>query len=107
MKKLQPMTEKELRIQTAIGSLDEEYRNNLCRYKTPEVSKGLRTCSLCGLKCIHKGEEFYLIYTEKSWDGRSVNTYNICKTCSWLSIQTINRIINEYNQQEEETGEKR
>ena len=104
MKKLQPITEKELRIQTALGSLPEEYRNNLCRYKTPEVSKGLRTCNLCGLKCIHKGEEFYFIWIPGQGYGAMLN---ICKTCSWLSIQTINRIINEYNQQEEETGGKR
>lgn len=104
MKKLQPITEKELRIQTALGSLPEEYRNNLCRYKTPEVSKGLRTCSLCGLKCIHKGEEFYLIYTGNSY---AMAPINICKTCSWLTIQTINRIIDKYNQQEEEIDGKR
>jgi len=102
MKKLQPITTKELLIQEALGSLPEEYRNNLCRDRTPEVSKGLRTCNLCGLKCIHKGEEFYLIPLSKSWDGRSVDTYNICKTCSWMTIQTINRIINEYNNNQEE-----
>ena len=96
MKKLQPITEKELTIQDALGSLPEEYRNNLCRYKTPEVSKGLRKCSFCGLKCIHKGEEFYLIdIGEEDYWGRT--PLNICKTCSWLTIQTINRIINEYN----------
>ena len=77
--KLKPITEKELRIQEAIGSLPEEYRNGLCRHKTPEVSKGTRTCSLCGLKCIHKGEEFYLIdLGGDHWDGVSIN---ICKTC--------------------------
>ena len=99
MKKLQPITEKELRFQEALGSLPEEYRNNLCRHKTPKVSKGLRTCNLCGLKCIHKGEEFYEIITGNSY---AVAYTNICKTCSWLSIQTINRIINEYNDNQEE-----
>ena len=103
MKKLQPITEKELRIQSALGSLPEEYRNNLCRYRTPEVSKGLRTCHLCGLKCIHKGEEFYLADLGKSqWSPFNRITINICKTCSWLSIQTTNRIINEYNDKQEE-----
>lgn len=101
MKKLQPMTNKELRIQEALGSLPEEYRNNFCRYKTPKVSKGLRTCRLCGLKCIHKGEEFYLV--DLGALGMYNNTYiNVCKTCSWLTIQTINRIINEYNSQQED-----
>ena len=112
MKKIPLITEKELRIQDALGSLNEEYRNNLCRYKTPTVSKGKRTCHLCGLKCINRGEEYYLIPTGKyyliptekySW-GRE-NTINVCKTCSWLTIQTINRIINEYNAQLKDTEE--
>ena len=93
---LKKITEKELRIQEALGSLPEEYRNGLCRHKTPEVSKGPRKCSLCRLKCINKGDEFYLI-TTSSWDGACESTINVCKTCSWLTIQTINRIINEHN----------
>lgn len=94
-KKLQPITEKELRIQEALGSLPEEYRNNICRYQTPAIAKGQRTCKLCGLKCIDQGDEFYLIALG---GGQYGTTINICKTCSWLSIQTVNRIINEYNE---------
>lgn len=93
------MTSKELLIQTALGSLSEEYRNNLCRYKTPNVSKGTRTCHLCGIKCIKKGQEFYLI--DLGLKGIYNKTINICKPCSWLSIQTINRIIEEHNDNEE------
>lgn len=103
---MQKMTNKELLVQEALGTLDEEYRNNLCRHKTPEVSKGLRTCRLCGLKCIHKGEEFYLI--DLGTTGIYGHIYiSICKTCSWMTIQTINKIINNYNQQEEKTDGKR
>lgn len=93
------MSLKEIEIQIALGSLTEEYRNGLCRYKTPQVSKGKRTCRLCELRCIHKGEEFYLIdYGAGQYGvGQFRSTINICKTCSWLPIQTINRIINEYN----------
>ncbi len=91
---LQKITEKELRMQEALGSLSEEYRNGLCRHKTPEVSKGIRKCHLCCLKCINKGDEFYLVSIGTDWHGKIVN---ICKTCSWLTIQTINRIINEHN----------
>lgn len=95
---LQKITEKELRIQEALGSLPEEYRNALCRHRTPEVSKGKRTCHFCNLKCINKGDEFYLIETETGGGGGHwVKAFNICKTCSWLTIQTINRIINEHN----------
>ena len=97
---LQKITEKELLIQEAIGSLGEEYRNNLCRHKTLKVSKGLRTCHLCGLKCIKKGDEYYLIDLISTPYKYSVTT-NICKTCSWLTIQTINRIINEHNAKSE------
>lgn len=95
--KLTHMTLKEFIIQIALGSLSEEYRNNLCRYKTPEVSKGLRTCYLCGLKCINKDDEFYLIEIGVVFK----EDFNICKTCSWLSIQTINRIITEHNTKSE------
>lgn len=94
--KISQMTLDELTIQTALGSLPEECRNNLCRYRTPEVSKGPRTCHFCGRKCISRGEEFYLI---PMGSGRFNNqiTVNVCKTCSWLPIQTINEIIAEYN----------
>lgn len=100
MKKLTSMTNKELLIQDAIGSLPEECRNNLCRYQTPEVAKGKRTCHLCGLKCINKGDEFYLADLDAGRFNRI--TLNICKSCSWLSVQTINRIINEYNEENTE-----
>ena len=96
MKKLQLMTVKELLIQEALGSLSEEYRIALCRHKTPKISKGERTCHLCGLKCINKGDEFYLISIGLGINAYN-NTMNVCISCSWLSIQTINRIINEYN----------
>lgn len=95
--KLPQMTLKEISIQIALGSLSEEYRNNLCRDKTPKVSKGKRTCNLCGLKCINKGDEFYLADLGSGQFTRV--TINICKTCSWLPIQTINRIIDKYNNQ--------
>lgn len=91
---LHKITEKELAMQDALGSLPEEYRNNLCRKKTPEIAKSARTCTLCGLKCIHKGEEFYDIGI-RHWNGKI--TFNVCKSCSWLTIQTINKIINEHN----------
>jgi len=100
--KLKKLTKKEIKVQIALGILPEEYRNNLCRHKTPEVSKGHRTCHLCGLKCIHKGEEFYLIdfgrssYSRSSYSGSRI-TINICKSCSWMTTQTINKIINVYN----------
>jgi len=99
MKKLEPITEKELRIQDALGSLPEEYRNNLCRHETPKVSKGTRTCHLCGLKCIKKGQEYYEIDISGVRYGKRYYI-NICKSCSWLTIQTINKIIKEYNDKE-------
>jgi hypothetical protein len=95
------MTNKELLIQEALGSFSEEYRNDLCRYETPEVSKGTRTCDLCGLKCIKKGQEYYTI---ECGIGYGKTYINICKTCSWLTIQTINRIIEEYNSKENSNG---
>jgi len=94
---LQKITEKELRMQDALGSLPEEYRNGLCRHKTPEVSKGIRKCHLCYLKCISRGDEFYLVDVSRGWNDGGASTINVCKTCSWLTIQTINRIINEHN----------
>jgi len=94
---IKKITEKELSIQNALGSLPEEYRIALCRYRTPTISKGLRRCHLCGLKCIHKGEEFYKVSTGKGNYNYADIYINICKTCSWLTIQTINRIIGEYN----------
>ena len=87
------MTIKEIEIQEALGSLPEEYRNNLCRYKTPQISKGTRRCHLCGENCIKKGNEFYRI----DFRGDFTRYINICKTCSWLTIQTINRITDEHN----------
>jgi len=89
---LQKITEKELRMQEALGSLPEEYRNELCRHKTPSVSKGTRKCNLCGMRCIKAGEEYYNVTKKYQADY-----LNICKTCSWLTIQTINRMIVEYN----------
>ena len=94
--KLKHMTIKELQVQIALGSLPEEYRNAVCRYRTPKIAKGIRKCTLCGLKYIHKGEEYYEIMHKS---GRYSSTTNICKTCSWLTIQTINRIIDNHNTQ--------
>ena len=91
----QKITEKELRVQEALGSLPEEYRNNLCRHRTPAVARGKRKCFLCGLKCINKDEEFYEV--EVGLGQYNTLTHNVCKTCSWLTIQTINRIIDEHN----------
>ena len=82
--KIKEVTEKELLVQEAVGSLPEEYRIPLCRHKTPKISKGVRTCHLCGLKCIKKGQEFY-----------RHSFLNICEVCSWLSPQTIKRIVKE------------
>lgn len=106
MAKLSKLTKKELRIQKALGILPEEYRNALCRYVTPSISKGTRKCHLCGMKTIHKNDEFYLIPIGTGNYGSI--TINICKTCSWLSMQTIDRITNEYNDanQPTETKEK-
>ena len=98
MQKINPITTKELLIQEALGSLSEEYRNNLCKHKTPRVSEGTRTCDLCGLKCIKKGQEYY--YMEFGV-GYGTTYINICKSCSWLSVQTINRIIEEHNDSKE------
>jgi hypothetical protein len=96
MSKMPRITAKELLVQDALGSLPEEYRIALCRYITPAVSKGNRTCNICGLKCIHKGEEYYLIdLGQSAYHNRT--TINVCKPCSWLSMQTINRITDDYN----------
>lgn len=92
---VEKITEKEILIQTAIGSLGEEYRNNLCKHQPTIIAKGKRTCHLCGLKCIDKGDEFYLISLGKNvYNGHT--TINVCKSCSWLTIQTINKIIGKY-----------
>ncbi len=82
---IQEMTKKERRVQEALGTFSkEEYRIPLCRCRTRTVSKGARTCHLCGLKCIKKGQEFY-----------KHSFLNICEACSWLSPQTIKRIVKE------------
>lgn len=101
MQKIKPITEKELLIQEALGSLSEEYRNNLCRHQTPRVSKGTRTCDLCGMKCIKKGQEYYNVEFGLGYRRTDIN---ICKSCSWLTIQTINRIIEEHNDSEENSN---
>ena len=89
------MTVEEFEMQLALGSLPEEYRNNLCRYKTPKISKGHRTCGLCGIKCIHPGDEFYEIILG-GYQGHA-DYINVCKSCSWMSLQTIQRIVDDYN----------
>jgi len=88
--------EKEIRIQTALGSLGEEYRNHLCRGQTPITSKGTRKCILCGLKRIHKGDKFYQVNMGLSGYLKPY-IINICETCSWLPLQTINAIIDNHN----------
>lgn len=87
---IQEITKKERRVQEALGTFSkEEYRIPLCRHRTRVVSKGARTCHLCGLKCIKAGQGFYRIRN---------GALNICEACSWLSPQTIKRIVKERNE---------
>jgi len=83
------LTEEEIKIQIALGTLPPEMKINPCRYTEVEISKGKRRCYLCGEHCIHRGDEYYRIFSGR-W-----NTINVCMECSWLSMPTIKRIIKE------------
>lgn len=100
-KKQLPLTEKEIKVQMATGTLPPEMKIDPCRYKTPMISPGARKCFLCGEKCIKKGDEFYLIdqRTGGAWTFRA----NICMDCSFLSMQKIRRIIKENTPNKEKT----
>lgn len=90
-----PFSEKEIKIQMALGILPPEMQIDICRYKTPQISKGTRKCFICGEKCIKKGDEFYYVRgSTKSWNKYCENI-NICMDCSWLSHRKINRMIQE------------
>ena len=91
-----PLTEDEIKTQIALGTLPPEYKNDLCRYETPRIAKGVRRCRLCGEKCIKKGDEFYEVILTTVSTSRYPIYMNICIDCSWLSMQTIRRIIKKH-----------
>lgn len=75
----------ELKIQMALGALPEYYKIDVCRGIPTVISKGRRTCHLCGEKCIRNGDNYYsvnLVSSSSSWP----KYVNICLDCSWLSL---------------------
>ena len=88
MNKITEITEEERKVQESLGVLPEEYLIDPCRYRTPNISKGTRRCFLCGRCSIKKRDEFYEIILGLTY-------INICKTCAWLTPQTIREIKKE------------
>lgn len=66
---------KEIKVQIAIGSLQEtSLHNKLCEDE-PTASKGIRHCHLCGSRIV-RWEHFY---------KGTYGYMNICLECKWIS----------------------
>ena len=100
------MTEKEYEAQKALGTLPEEYKIDLVRYRGTFTSKGRRKCSICGLKCIEPGAKYCFVSFTGNFFHKSDAYINICMDCIWLPYETVKR-IEETNKTKESKNERR